>query len=104
MELPLLEKNFWAVYGDKGFMPLAVHIGEDLGNALQIAKDRDVTFPIAIDYENASLDDYTRIGEGINLFPLGYLFDKKGVVRHIYTVDEPPHDVLKADIEALIAE
>lgn len=92
------------MYGDKGFLPLGIHIGEDIANALQTAKDRGVTFPIAIDAENAVLRDYTRIGEGINLFPLAYLIDKKGVIRKIYTVEEAPHEDLKAQIEALLAE
>lgn len=57
-----------------------------------------------IDFDNAVVDQYNRIGEQITLFPLGYLVDKKGIIRQIYRETEPALEDLRAHIDALLAE
>ncbi len=57
-----------------------------------------------VDWDSAVVASYNRIGEGITIFPLGYLIDKKGVIRHVYTVNEPSIETLKSQIDALLAE
>ena len=81
--LPLLQKNLWEVYGSKGFLMLAVHIGDQVQNAWGTTSKLGVTFPVPIDVDLRVNDTYNRIGEGVNAFPLAYLIDKKGKIRHI---------------------
>ncbi len=86
------------------YTPLAIHVGSDVANAVGSKKSTGVTFPMLIDYDNAVVDQYNRLGEGITLFPLGYLIDKRGKVRRIYKETEPSLGSLRAEIDALLAE
>ncbi len=57
-----------------------------------------------VDWDSAVVASYNRLGEGITIFPLGYLIDKKGVIRHVYTETEPSTETLRGQIDALLAE
>ena len=57
-----------------------------------------------LDIDEVAMDLYSQQGVADVPFPLGYLIDKKGIIRHIYINEEPKDELLKTHIEALIAE
>ena len=101
-ELPSLQAELVEPLADTAFNPLGIHVGDDVRFAVSIAEDSGISFPMLIDYDNVILRRYQRIGEGVILFPLGYLLTRNLAVDTIYTVDEPPIEALKASVEALL--
>ncbi len=102
--MPRVEQHIHQALLGTAYTPLAVHVGDDVPNAVGSKRSTKITFPMLIDYDNAVVDAYNRIGEQLTLFPLAYLIDKKGIVRHIYKETEPELTALRADIDALLAE
>ena len=84
---------------------LAVHVGKEVYNAVSSAMTTGVTFPLLVDIDGASLVDYGRYGEGVVVFPLGYVIDREGIIQAVYTTEEPDKEnVLIPLIETLLAQ
>ena len=83
---------------------MAIHVGHDVYNGYKTKADTQCTFPMIIDYDSRLLDAYTRAGTGVVLFPLAYLIDKNGVIRHIYEDEEPALQDVLNQLQALLAE
>ena len=101
-ELPSLQTELVAPLSDTAFNPLGIHVGDDVRFAISTAVDTGITFPMLIDYDSVILRRYQRYGEGIVVFPLGYLLTKTLAVDSIYTVDEPTIESLTTTIEGLL--
>ena len=102
--MPLIEKDYHQPLSAQGYRALAVHVGDSVGNAVSSAMSTGITFPEIIDFDSSVLQHYSRVGEGVDVFPLAYLVDRSGVIRHIYTQTEPPPATLMADVQALLSE
>lgn len=102
--MPRVEADVHQVYKAQSFQALAIHVGDSISNAIASERSTGLTFPLLVDIDSAVVTNYNRLGEGVALFPLAYLIDKKGVIRQIYKGEEPAMASLKTEIEALIAE
>ena len=102
--MPLIDAQVWLPRKDKGFLALAMHIGENADNAQATVRKVVFSFPVVIDVDNRFADLSARTGETVPAFPLAYLLDRKGLVRKIYTTEEPAIDALQKDVDALLAE
>jgi peroxiredoxin len=102
--LPLVDKDIHQVYRSQGFTALVIHVGEQVAYAQQICTDLKLTFPMVLDVNGSTLDSYSRVGENVALFPLGYLVDKQGVVQGVYTNDEPEQEPFLTKIEELLQQ
>ena len=83
---------------------MVVHVGAQLLYAQQICLDAQLSFPMILDLDSTILDLYGRVGEDVKLFPLGYLIDSQGIVRDVFTDEEPNAEILKSKIEELLAQ
>ncbi|NUN14577.1 MAG: hypothetical protein HUU55_13185 [Myxococcales bacterium] len=96
------------VYGPQGLDVFIVHTGPDVSYAVDLLPDTGNTYPLILDIDDSALAQYQQLGGDALLFPLAYLVDKNGVIRHVYNVSEPEGvnlpPTLKTDIEALLAE
>lgn len=101
-ELPIIEKDFWQVYGDQGLATVAVHLGDKLETAVSFQRQTGITFPMFLDLDAEVLRRYTRAGQSQYLFPLVYLIDTGGKVAHIWQDVEVDHEDLRVAIEALL--
>ena len=101
-ELPIIESDFWQVYGNQGFQATSVHLGDDIATGLSFLRKTKITFPMLLDLDLEVLRLYTRVGESQYLFPLVYLTGPTGSVAHIYTDEETPHAELATAVEALL--
>ena len=102
--MPRVESDIFQPLKGAAYRPLAIHAGAEVSNAVKSEVQTAITFPMLVDIDQAVLRAYSRIGSGDTVFPLGYLLDKQGIIRHIYAVTEPPLDQLRKDIDALLAE
>ncbi len=102
--MPRIEESINQVHGDKGYVGLGVHVGDDVAFAAKVRAETGITYPMVIDYDNVLLHQYARVGTAAPLFPLAYLIDKGGNIAEIYTTEEPPLDELSARVGELLAE
>lgn len=102
--MPSVETDLHQKYLSQGFTALVIHVGNQLFYAGQISEEANLTFPMVMDLDGSILDLYSRAGENVALFPLGYLIDKNGVVQEVYTNDEPNDEALVTRIEELLAQ
>ena len=102
--MPGIEKDLWKAYGSKGFTAVAVHVDEDAGHALPVVKEVGLTFPVYLDIDSQFLGDWSRIGEGVPVYPLSCLVAKDGTIAAVYSQTEPEMATLKAKVESLLAK
>lgn len=104
----MLASDILPVYGPLGLDVFIVHTGPDVTYAVDLVPDTAKAYPLILDIDDKALSFYQQLGPDALLFPLAYLVDKNGVIRHVYNVTEPEGvnlpPTLKADIEALLAE
>ena len=103
--MPLVQTKFQDVYGPQGFQVLGIHVGKEVYNAVSSAVNTGVQFPTLVDIDGSSLVDYGRYGEGVVVFPLGYVIDREGIIQAVYTAEEPDYDNdLIPLLESLLAQ
>ena len=104
----MIVSEYIPAYASQGFQPVIVHAGPDVGGGIGYCLDNGVAFPMLLDADNSTLDVLQQTGPDSILFPLAYLIDREGTVRHVYNQAEPPGEyspeTLIEDLEALLAE
>ena len=104
----MIADEYVPAYGDQGFRAVIVHTGNDVGYGLNLSGDTGGAFPVLLDTDNTILDIFQQLGPDAILFPLAFLIDREGVIRHVYNEKELPGEVsphtLIEDLEALLAE
>jgi peroxiredoxin len=84
-----------------------VHVGQNIAYARTKSLELGNPFPILLDADSAVINQYMQLGAEAVLFPLGYLMDREGVLRHIYNAPDPDGEgppTLEADLEALVGD
>ena len=102
--MPLIDTHFQQVYGDKGFLAIAIHTQKAVLYAQTVCVDTNMSYPMVLDVDEQAMNQYTQQGVPSVPFPLGYLIDKQGTVRHIYIDEEPSDEELTQHVEQLLAE
>jgi len=104
----VIADEYIPAYADQGFRPVIIHTGTDVGYGLNLSGDTAGVFPVLLDTDNTILDVFQQLGPEAILFPLAFLVDRNGVIRHVYNEKELPGEVsphtLIEDVEALLAE
>lgn len=83
---------------------VAVHVEDQALYALPVALETGITFPVLLDCDGRFLREWSRVGEDVPAFPLGYLLARDGSIAAIFTQSEPPIGELKAAISALLTD
>ncbi len=96
-EIPTLEA-YYKEHNADGFVVIGIEAGEAQKDVLEFVRASNITYPIWIDLENASLKAFNSSG-----LPNSYVIDRKGAVRFAW-VGEINRNVLEKYVTPLIAE
>ncbi len=96
-EIPTLEE-YYKVHSEDGFVIIGVEAGEPQAEVLGFVKGAEITYPIWIDLENASLRAF-----GASGLPNSFVIDRKGTVRLAW-VGEINREMLEKYVTPIIAE
>lgn len=103
----MIENDYVPSWGPQGFAPFIVHTGPDLAFAASLEKENVLTFSMLLDSDETIFDLLSQTDPETLPFPLGYLVDRDGIIRHIYAgyvEGEISPAALPADAAALLAE
>lgn len=75
-EMPSMEK-MWQEYRDRGFVVLAVSVGESKDKVRDFVKEYGLTFPVFLDPSQDVYGEFNRT----NGIPQTYIIDRQGVIR-----------------------
>ena len=104
----MIAEQYMPAYAAQGFQAVIIHTGDDVGYGCDLATETSGVFPVLLDTDNTILDIFQQVGPDAILFPLAFLIDRDGVIRHVYNEKELPGEVsphtLIEDVEALLAE
>ncbi len=100
--LPYVEK-WYQTYKDKGFVVIGVHAPEfafehDEANVRKAVQDRHVTYPVAMDNDYATWNNYSN-----QYWPAHYLIDKQGNIRRVH-FGEGEYDQTERAIQKLLGD
>lgn len=79
-ELPQIETQLLPTYGAQGLDAVAVNTSRNTTFAAQVALDKGITFPIALDVESEVFRYYRVPGR---VFPLNVVIDREGRIAHV---------------------
>jgi peroxiredoxin len=96
-EMPIL-KQYYDTHVSEGLVIIAIEAGDEKNQVAQFSNDLNLTFPIWLDPDGASLHAF---GNG-NL-PNSYVIDRKGTVRYAWT-GEINLAMLEKYVTPLVAE
>jgi cytochrome c biogenesis protein CcmG, thiol:disulfide interchange protein DsbE len=96
-EIPTLEEYYKAHSGE-GFVIIGVEAGESQAEVLGFVKGAEITYPVWIDLENASLRAF-----GASGLPNSFVIDRKGMVRLAW-VGEINRAMLEKYVTPIIVE
>ena len=96
-EIPTLEA-YYKAHSRDGFVIIGIEAGEPQGEVLGFVKGADMTYPVWIDLESASLNAF-----GIWTCPSSYVIDRKGTVRLAW-VGEINREMLEKYVTPLLME
>lgn len=99
-----MNSTIWPKYQSAGFRLIAISVGIRQAYAQSVARGDALSFPVALDIEEAVYERYTQIDGSTPPFPLGVLIDKQGIVRRIDTKTAADLPSLDAQIAALLAK
>lgn len=99
-EMPLLE----LVYGEfknQGLVVLAVNLTKQdrLATVITFVEELGLTFPILLDQEGKTTDDYQLRG-----LPSSFFIDREGVIQSVVIGGPMPEEVLRMRVERLMEE
>jgi peroxiredoxin len=98
-EMPLLE-DIYGRYEPAGFSLLAINLDEENADALDMASDLGVTFPLLFDDEKTVSRLYD-----IRAMPMTVLIDRDGRVRHVHQGYRPGYESRYLDeVRSLLRE
>jgi peroxiredoxin len=103
----VIESDYLTAWGSKGFAPFIVHTGADVASALRFATEGELSFSLYLDTDETIFNRFSQTDPDTLPFPLAYLIDRKGFVRHVYAgyvEGEITPASLATDVEALLAE
>ena len=95
-------------YGDQGFQPIIVHVGDQLSFGCDLARTYGLDLPLLLDSDDSLLNIFQQVGLDSVLFPLAYLVTDDNVVAHVYNEPESDEDESKSpatlieDLEELL--
>ena len=106
----MIIEEYIPVYGEEGFQPVIVHVGDQLAFGCDLARDFGESLPLLLDSDDTLLNIYQQVGPESVLFPLAYLTDRDSTVQYVYNNPEDENEETKSpktllsDLEALLAE
>jgi cytochrome c biogenesis protein CcmG/thiol:disulfide interchange protein DsbE len=100
LEMPAIEKTYRS-YKDIGFVVIGLNLtAQDSEQAAaDFAKEIGLTFPIALDRDNAIGNLYR-----VNALPTSYFIDRNGVIRSIVVGGPMSEALLQSRVEELLRE
>lgn len=103
----MIENDYLPTYGPQGLSAFVVHAGMNTPFAVSLTAKNALTFSLILDTDETVFDVFSQTTPTSLPFPLGYLVDRKGIIRHIYSgyvEGEISPPTLTDDITALLAE
>lgn len=103
----MIESDYLPAWGPQGFVPFVVHTGADLAFAALLEADKALSYSMLLDADETIFDRMSQTDPFTLPFPLAYLVDRAGTIRHVYAgyvEGEISPAALAADVEALLAE
>lgn len=103
----MIESDYLPTWGPQGFAPFIVHTGSDLSYAAFIEADKGLTFSMLLDSDETIFDRLSQTDPETLPFPLAYLVDRDGIIRHVYAgyvEGEISPAALATDVQALLAK
>lgn len=100
LEMPAIEKAYRS-YKDIGFVVIGLNLtAQDSEQAAaDFAKEIGLTFPIALDRDNATGNLYR-----ITALPTSYFIDRKGVIRSVVVGGPMSEALIQSKVEELLQE
>jgi peroxiredoxin len=99
-EAPIMEKEIWQKYRDRGLSVFGVNAGEDeepAKKAQGFASQHELTYPVLLDSEDELSQTFN-----VQAFPTIVLIDRKGIVRYMQSGFD--HEAVAGTLEKLLAE
>lgn len=99
-EAPIMEKEIWQKFREKGLNVFGVNAGEEeepAKKAQGFVTQHDLTYPVLLDSEDELSQTYR-----IQAFPTIVLIDRKGVIRYMQSGFD--HETVVGTLEKLLAE
>ena len=97
-------------YGEAGFQPVIVHVGDQLAFGCDLAREFGAVLPLLLDSDDTLLNIDQQVGPESVLFPLAYLTDRTSTVQYVYNNPEDENEETKSpktllsDLESLLEE
>jgi len=100
LEMPAIEKTYRS-YKDLGFVVIGLNLTaqDSEKDAANFIKEIGVSFPIALDRDNAVGNLYL-----VTALPTSYFIDRKGVIRSIIVGGPMSEAVIQSKVEELLRE
>lgn len=100
LEMPAIEKTYRS-YKDLGFVVIGVNLTaqDSEKDAANFIEEIGVTFPIALDRNNAVGNLYL-----VTALPTSYFIDRKGVIRSVIVGGPMSEAVIQSKVEELLRE
>ncbi|MHB8776578.1 MAG: peroxiredoxin family protein [Anaerolineales bacterium] len=100
LEMPAIEKTYRS-YKDLGFVVIGLNLTaqDSEKDAANFIKEIGVSFPIALDRDNAVGNLYL-----VTALPTSYFIDRKGVIRSIIVGGPMSEAVIQSKVEGLLRE